>query len=448
MIKSFFLKSNPLKSLCLALWLGSNLPSLLLGAQEPSLSSFLKTPQGVGPRDIICDLLDMSSFLKLHMTCRGNLLTHRLTSSQVKGHPAWPQIVNTLRHYTLPQVNQSEVITRVVAGVGGPLIGRPFRQGEYFRIDHQENKLHIYYVDVGGNQQSFSIEHYDQLLDDPEPVRKPIHSATYSNDGQLLLVGSDHQIRIWNAQGSKHYCDIDMDDPTTAMVYSPSGDYLCVGDASGLFSAFAVVRKRDSSGDTFTIEIYELGTYKLHKQKITNLRVSPEKNLLITCSEDGQVALLRFQDLNFMRYLNSREPLNAVDFVMGTSYIITSSERHQVVLWSLETCQPIGSYRFSAPVEYAGVFSDFHPHNPRALWLLVVTREGEDQEVVQSFYPWRGAPYHRPWEGSPEYKELWDQGPLPGITYGDLRSLMTYSNLGYESLVKGLYTHLKSNSSS
>ena len=113
-------------------------------------------------------------------------------------------------------------------------------------------------------------------------AQSSITALTFVFDGNHLFSGEENgMIRRWNSTGQEMWSDRGAFSAITALAFSPTFDFLAIGDKIGQIWLF----------DFREDEIRKISIFTHHTRKITALIFSSHSNTLVSGSEDGTILL-------------------------------------------------------------------------------------------------------------------------------------------------------------
>jgi WD40 repeat protein len=232
----------------------------------------------------------------------------------------------------------------------------------------------------------------------PHPTR--VLATTFSPDSKLLLVGGDSVTHLWNvATGKPHAPPMAQGQSVWRVAFSPDGEYFAggtwspvvrigetkTGRATGVEVkhgdvAYAVVfagdgRRLLTGSWNGSVQAWDRATGRplgkpvfLHREAVTDLRLTADGKRLLTGSNDGTAHLWDAE--TFASLSSPFAQQGAVSTAMDprSRFVITGSEDGVARVWDAATGEPIGP-----PLPHSALVCrvDFHPREP-----LVATCSG------------------------------------------------------------------------
>ena len=146
-----------------------------------------------------------------------------------------------------------------------------------------------------------------------------------SADGRHAVTCSTDTIRVWNVRSSVASLVRSIPWKCAAAALSRTGARLVAGDSKGTAQLWDV-----SQGDV-------LGTVKAHDGAITSLSFSPDRNLIVSASQDKLAKLLLDFDLGTVGTLQGhQDPLAAASFSADGRMVVTAAEDGTARVWALD----------------------------------------------------------------------------------------------------------------
>jgi WD40 repeat protein len=182
----------------------------------------------------------------------------------------------------------------------------------------------------------------------------PVFSVAWHPDGQRIAtagsVGRQHAVKVWDAANGHVYCEIPVDQKTSAgpyqvVAFSPDGRYLITGQLEGAVQLWEVPSAKPE-GVVATGR--PIRTLVKHEREVRALVFSPKGGHLATASGDGKVLLwdaTRLDEEQEPRWrLQARVPGPSVNvaFSPDGKLLATGGEGNTVKMWEVPSAKPEG----------------------------------------------------------------------------------------------------------
>ncbi|XP_064642489.1 cleavage stimulation factor subunit 1-like [Lineus longissimus] len=158
---------------------------------------------------------------------------------------------------------------------------------------------------------------------------------------QLASGSKDFSIKFFdfsNPSVKKAYKSIQESSPVTCLSFHPSGDYILAGT------------------ETPTLRLYDVNTFQCfvaanpddqHKKAVTGVSWSPNANLFVSCSEDGDIKIwdgVSNRVVNKFEAAHDGAEVCSVRWTRNSKYVLSCGLDSLVKLWELSTSRCLVAY--------------------------------------------------------------------------------------------------------
>lgn len=146
--------------------------------------------------------------------------------------------------------------------------------------------------------------------------------VTFSPDGTLLAVGTDHGqeassiVKVWESSSGQEQYTLVGQERIWSIAFSPDGNRLGMADRSGVVSMWALPRREGDTeiGDS---EVKQLFSVPVHSSRAGGLHFTPDGKQIVTAGEDGKLSF---------RESWTGEPLLTIDRPIGLGETVISPD--------------------------------------------------------------------------------------------------------------------------